>query len=387
MRSPPIGRGPLPPIGIPSFGMNNGFRVVSPVPMMPQLGHPALSMGFGIPRINLADNYVRVVVNYGPFLEVVEGTPEEIASRLDGRVPGIRERLNLKKKDEAIPTEPENILEDVRKSGTRWFSENGLLVAKNPSRAFAAAGLGQGGGAGGAPVPSAPPASLAPTQSQGVRDESIKEKKFRSANVIVVTNHVPVLSRDKKPVGAIVIFKKSYPGDGTYVVSPYHQIDLDGTLSEKVLLKAAAKSINIASSGYIKLDVEDPTMIHAFDNMVEKGIFNRTYVVFVDKVDIDDHAKKYRESRSATSSEPMSFADMRIIPTNQIPDKENYGRYLPVIDKISSHGQYRIALNAESHNQLKGIIKEYNDKKGILMEIAQKPRPSINTINGVLIIN
>lgn len=475
VRGHPVGRGPLPPppigipsmpsMGMPSLGFNNGMRVVSPVPVLPRPGFPALSMGFGIPRVKLADNYVRVVVNYGPFLEVVEGTPEEIASRLEGRIPGIRERLNLKKKDEGIPVDPENILEDVRASGVSWVKEGDMLVARDSSaaaRAVAGVALGD-------PAPASVPApveqlsltevgerirylqrlkdrisrdigavtqgnaekrrtvledvrsllnALKKINSQSPRSLQIekinikarvlefiqrlgdpaldneflqaggaaKEKKFRSANVILVTNHVPVLSHSKDPVASFVVFKKSYPGDGTYVVSPYHKVDVSGELSENALLRSAVKSIEIASSGYIKLDVDNVNVLKAFDNMVEKGIYNRTYVIYVDKVDVNDHNRKYNEGRSATSSNPMSFSDMRLVPINQIRDNENYGRAVPVIDRISAPMQFRLSLNAESHNQLKGIVKDFNDKKGILMEVAKQPRPTVNTVNGVLVI-
>jgi hypothetical protein len=107
-----IGPGPLPPapIGIPPMGVVGsplgGVRVVSPVPVLPppHMGLPALSMGLGIPRVNLNPNYKRVVVNYGPFLEVVEGTNDEIRDKLKGRVPDIDRWLG--QKSVSVPVDP-----------------------------------------------------------------------------------------------------------------------------------------------------------------------------------------------------------------------------------------------------------------------------------------
>jgi hemolysin activation/secretion protein len=105
------------------------------------------------------------------------------------------------------------------------------------------------------PAPSAPPAPSRLSAESGVAPSAVSEKllKFRSSNLIVLSN----IEVNGKKYGVALAFRKQN-SNGSFVLSPYCKLDLPKNgeqVSEANLFAAAKKSIEMASSGAIKLNV------------------------------------------------------------------------------------------------------------------------------------
>lgn len=373
----PMGMPITPPlsIGIPQMRVPQ-VQVYSPI-----YGPQNLSFGMGIPRINLNPDIVRVTVSNGLMIEVIEGKKDDIVARLKGRYPDIAERLGYK--EPSVEIAPENILDDIRKPGVSFRKDGEDIIAEIASFR-----------------PATTPGITPPTRIASASTDN-PQKRFRSANIVLITNQP--IDGTSNVAGAFVVFKKAHPGDGTYVPSPFCKPDLSSTVvNETQLWEAAKKSVERASNGYIKIGNYPMERATPFDYELVKGVYNRTYCIYIDGVNVSEFDNKVREARSATSSNPLEYDQIAMISFNRIANATELGsgfgfgfgfgmgynlsNAIRVQDNLSRQNLIlTIPLNRESMSQLKKIVVGYDSKPqtGIISTIRVREPKSVKTSGSI----